>query len=507
MQREVLKNALIVSCQPVPGGPMDNAEMVVGFALAALASGASALRIESLPYLRAVRARTDAPIVGIIKRDLDDSPVRISPFIKDVEALADAGADIVAFDATDRVRPASVIDLIKAVKAKGKLTMADCSTIEDAEAALAAGVDFVGTTLSGYVGGPEPVDPDLGLIAAMRRLTPYVIAEGRIRSTEQAAAAASAGAYSVVVGSAITRTEHATSWFKQAVSAAFASREAADKPLLAIDIGGTKIMAALVENGRVIEEATIPTAREVGPDAWISALVEKALPWQGRFAAIGIAVTGLINDGLWSALNPATLGIPANYPLVDRLQLAFGLPVFAANDAQAAAWGEHRFGAGQGRNIAFLTISTGIGGGLVLNGKPLLGLAGHFGLLRSPSNGAAPLEDEVSGRWIAAEAARSGHVVEAPAVFAAAASGKDWAEAIIAQSAQRVALLCCDIQLMFDPQGIVIGGGIGLADGFLDRVRAAIPAESARLKPDIVAARLGRHAGVIGIADLARQGT
>jgi len=149
VQRDILKDALIVSCQPVPEGPMDNAEMVVGFALAALASGASALRIESLPYLMAVRSTTTAPIVGIIKRDLQDSPVRITPFIEDAVALAEAGADIVAFDATDRVRPVPVVDLVRAVKAKGKLTMADCSCLEDARSALAAGVDFVGTTLSG----------------------------------------------------------------------------------------------------------------------------------------------------------------------------------------------------------------------------------------------------------------------------------------------------------------------------------------------------------------------
>ena len=504
MQREDLKNALIVSCQPVPGGPMDNAEMVVGFALAALASGVAALRIESLPYLRAVRAATDAPIVGIIKRDLDDSPVRITPFIEDAEVLADAGADIVAFDATDRVRPASVAALLAAVKAKGKLAMADCSSLADAEAALAAGVDFVGTTLSGYVGGPEPVDPDLELITAMRRLTPFVIAEGRIRSTQQAAAAARAGAYSVVVGSAITRTEHATSWFKAAVSEAFAARERASKPVLAIDLGGTKIMAALVQGDRVLEELTIPTAREAGPDSWITTLVEQTQAWRERIGGVSIAVTGMVNNGLWSPLNTATLDIPRDYTLVTKLQDAFGLPVFAANDAQAAAWGEHRFGAGQGENLAFLTISTGIGGGLVLNGKPLLGIAGHFGLVRSPSHGAEPLENSVSGRWIAAQAKQTGHEVEAPQVFAAAAAGESWAEAIVEQSAERVALLCRDIQLMFDPACIVVGGGIGLAPGYLDRVRAAIPAEPARLKPKIVAAKLGRHAGVIGIADLAR---
>ena len=120
----------------------------------------------------------------------------------------------------DRTRPVTIERLIAAIKARGKLTMADCSSVEDARAALSAGVDFVGTTLSGYVGGPEPTEPDLALIAAMRELTPYVIAEGRIRTTDQAAAAVRAGAFAVVVGSAITRTEHVTSWFKTAVDAA-----------------------------------------------------------------------------------------------------------------------------------------------------------------------------------------------------------------------------------------------------------------------------------------------
>jgi N-acetylmannosamine-6-phosphate 2-epimerase/N-acetylmannosamine kinase len=503
LQREDLKHSLIVSCQPVPGGPMDNSEMVVGFALAALQSGATALRIESVPYLKAVRAATDAPIVGIVKRDLDDTPVRITPYISDAEALADAGADIVAFDGTRRQRPASVVDLIAAIKAKGKLTMADCSSIEDAKEALAAGVDFVGTTLSGYVGGPEPTDPDLALIAAMRTLTPYVIAEGRIRTTDQAAAAARAGAYCVVVGSAITRTEHITSWFRQALDAANAETTAKGQGVLAIDIGGTKILAALVEGGAVTRELKVPTAQEAGPDAWIAAIAEGVKDWRGQFSRVGIAVTGLINNGLWSALNPATLGIPQDYPLVDKLTETFGVPVFAANDAQAAAWGEHRFGAGENEDVVFLTISTGIGGGVVVNGKPMLGLAGHFGLLRSPSRGVAPIEDEVSGRWIAAEARKAGHAIEAPEVFAAARNGESWAKEIVLASARKVALLCQDIQLMFDPKRIVIGGGIGLAEGYLDLIRQQFPQVQPRLRPTLVAARLGSHAGAIGVADLA----
>jgi predicted NBD/HSP70 family sugar kinase len=193
-----------------------------------------------------------------------------------------------------------------------------------------------------------------------------------------------------------------------------------------------------------------------------------------------------------------------DFPLAERLTTIFGLPATIANDAQAAAWGEYRHGAGQGADMVFLTISTGIGGGLVLGGRPRLGLAGHFGLLRLPSgDGTAPLEDAVSGRWVAAEAARAGHPVEAPAVFSAAARGEAWADRIVAASAQKVALLCHDLHFAFDPARIVIGGGIGLAAGYLDRVRAALPELRARLTPTIVSAQLGARAGLVGIADLA----
>ena len=502
MLREVLANGLIVSCQPVPGGPMDNAEMVVGFALAALAAGASALRIESVDYLRAVRAATTAPIVGIVKRDLPDSDVRITPWLSDAAALAEAGADIIAFDATLRPRPESVVDLVALIKSKGKLTMADCSNVDDGRAALAASVDFVGTTLSGYVGGPEPTDPDLELIKALHALTPYVIAEGRIRTIEQAAAAVEAGAYAVVVGSAITRTEHATSWFKAAVDTAVRHRRSQQTGTLAIDIGGTKILAATVQGGVVQRLATMATPRDAAPDQWIAGIVEETRTWAGEFSMLAIAVTGFVDEGRWSALNPATLGIPEDYPLVERLTAAFGVPVFAANDAQSAAWGEYRYGAGEGEDVVFLTISTGIGGGVVMHGKPLLGLGGHFGLLRLPSADAAPFEDHVSGRWIAGEAAKAGHAVEAPAVFAAAQAGAAWANDILDRSAAKVALLCHDIQLMFDPKRIVIGGGIGLAPGYLARIEHALPQSRPRLRPKLVAARLGSHAGLIGVADL-----
>lgn len=218
---EKLRGSLIVSCQPVPGGPMDNATCVTGFALAAIGAGAAGLRIESLPYVQAVRAATSAPVIGIIKQELAGYDVYITPTAEMACQLAQAGADIVAFDATLRARPDPLETIIAAIHQSGALAMADCADIEDARAALAAGADCIGSTLSGYVGkGAEPTLPDFDLLADMATLGAFVIAEGRIRTPEQAARALSAGADTVVVGSAITRTEHVVSWYRDAIESA-----------------------------------------------------------------------------------------------------------------------------------------------------------------------------------------------------------------------------------------------------------------------------------------------
>ncbi len=111
---------LIVSCQPVPGSPLDNPAIVAAMALAAEQAGAVALRIEGLANLQAVRPLVTVPVIALIKRDLHDSPVRITPWLEDVNALAQAGADIIAVDGTRRQRPASVASLLAAIHRQGK---------------------------------------------------------------------------------------------------------------------------------------------------------------------------------------------------------------------------------------------------------------------------------------------------------------------------------------------------------------------------------------------------
>jgi N-acylglucosamine-6-phosphate 2-epimerase len=214
-----LHRGLVVSCQPLPGSAMDRPEIVLAMALAAVDGGAAGLRIEGVEHVRRVAARVPVPVVGIVKRDLTDSPVRITPFLEDVDALAEAGAALIAIDATRRTRPATVAALLERIHGHGCVSMADASNLDDGLAAWTLGVDLVGTTLSGYTEATRQAgeEPDLALIAALAARGCRVVAEGRIRTPQQAAQARAAGAWCVTVGSAITRIEHITGWFRDAL--------------------------------------------------------------------------------------------------------------------------------------------------------------------------------------------------------------------------------------------------------------------------------------------------
>lgn len=271
--------------------------------------------------------------------------------------------------------------------------------------------------------------------------------------------------------------------------------------VLGIDIGGTKTLLALVRGAEVLDTLTLATRRDAGPEQWIADIAEGANRWRGRFDRAGAAVTGFVDGGLWSALNPGTLAIPPRWPLVARLEAALGVGVDAVNDAQAAAWGEYRHGAGRNEDMVFLTVSTGIGGGIVAGARLMTGVAGHFGLW--PGEHGGLLEDGASGRWIAAEAGRQGHSIDTPQIFAAAGAGADWASLILDRSADRIALLCRRIQLAVGPARIVIGCGVGLAPGMIERLERRLAHLPHPFRPTLAVAALGALAGVVGAADRA----
>lgn len=276
--------------------------------------------------------------------------------------------------------------------------------------------------------------------------------------------------------------------------------------VLAIDLGGTKTLAALVRDGRTLEVRRIATPHAMPPERLLDAAADLADGWNARFERVAVAVSGCVAGGCWSAVNPAVLAIPEPVPIVAVLRARWGVPVTAMNDAQAAAWGEYRFGAGQGADIAFVTVSTGIGGGFVVAGRLLVGgrgLAGHVGRLRCGIGPDAPaLEDVASGGALGRAAAVHG-AASAEEVFAA---GTAWAAALLDRAADALAGACASLQALVDPDMIVLGGGVGLAPGFADRVRRRLEGLPDVLRPVVVVAALGVEAGLIGVADYALPG-
>lgn len=215
-----IQGGLIASCQPVDDGPMDKPEIVAAMAQASVVGGAAGLRIEGVDNLKATRPVVNVPIIAIVKRDLEDSPVRITPFLQDIEDLAAAGADIIAVDGTDRKRPVDIESAVKKIHELGCLAMADCSNLAEGLYCQKLGFDIVGSTMSGYTGGEIPDEPDYQLVKDLKAAGCFVMAEGRYNTPELAQTAIAIGADSVTVGSALTRLEHIVSWFADAVKEA-----------------------------------------------------------------------------------------------------------------------------------------------------------------------------------------------------------------------------------------------------------------------------------------------
>ncbi|MGV9592428.1 N-acetylmannosamine-6-phosphate 2-epimerase [Streptomyces tendae] len=217
---EQLKGRLIVSCQAPPGDPMRHTDTLVRMALAARSGGAAAVRVNDPEVVAATAAAVDLPVIGLWKDG--DSGVFITPTVRHAVALVEAGATVVAADATARPRPdgSTFAALVEAVHAAGAQVMADVSTLGEGRAAAAQGADLIGTTLSGYVpGSPVQSAPDLALVTDLAgALDTPVIAEGRIATPEQAAQALAAGAHGVVVGTAITAPTALTRLFADALA-------------------------------------------------------------------------------------------------------------------------------------------------------------------------------------------------------------------------------------------------------------------------------------------------
>ncbi len=210
---------LIVSCQALKGEPLYGSEMMAKMALAAQEGGAVAIRANGKNDIQAITNEVKLPVIGLIKREYSGSNVYITPTKREVNSLCETDVAMIALDATARKRPGGeqLSELIQYIKKRGKLVMADISTVKEGIVAATLGADCIGTTLSGYTPySPQLKQPDFQLIERLSKSVSLpVLAEGRIWSPEHAVRALQLGAWSVVVGSAITRPQLIVNRFQE----------------------------------------------------------------------------------------------------------------------------------------------------------------------------------------------------------------------------------------------------------------------------------------------------
>jgi predicted NBD/HSP70 family sugar kinase/putative N-acetylmannosamine-6-phosphate epimerase len=385
-----IRGKLVVSCQAWPGDPLDDIEALRRIARAVVEGGAVGLRIHGAEQIAAIRQDTALPIIGIDKQYFNGQ-LRITPDFASAARLARAGASIIALDCTDRSwsQGDSWRECIKRIHQELKLpVMADIATLSEGLAAAEAGAEMIGMTLNGYTEetrGNGSFNWQL-LDELVNRIGRPIVAEGHISVAAEAKRAIERGAWSVVVGSAITRPGVITSGFVRAIASL-------DKttPAIGVDIGGTTVKAGLVDRqGAVSFAVRVPTVANQGKEAIAAATVEaiERVIASARDEGItpiglGIASAGVI-DAFTGSVFAATNNLLGwtGFNLRGFAEERFQLPVRVNNDAHAAVLAELHFGLGRRlSDFVALTIGTGVGGGIVSGGCLIRGQHGFAGTI------------------------------------------------------------------------------------------------------------------------------
>lgn len=218
---EKLKNQVIISVQAMPNEPLYKEECLTAMMQSVVNGGAKALRLAGARDVKNAKKLFDVPVIGLTKPDkLPENwmeVVYITPTLKEVDELIQAGADVIATDATNRPRPKeSLEEIVSYIKENNKLSMADISTFEEGVKARELGFDIISTTLSGYTkhSRQDLKTPDFELLEKLvKELDCPIILEGRIWEPSEVDRAFELGAYSVVIGSAVTRPQLITKRF------------------------------------------------------------------------------------------------------------------------------------------------------------------------------------------------------------------------------------------------------------------------------------------------------
>lgn len=213
-----MNKGLIVSCQALPDEPLYSSFIMGKMALAAKEGGAVGIRANTVADIKAIKAEVNLPIIGIIKQDYDNMIPYITPTMKEIDALVEENIHVIALDATINQSKNFLKEVLN--KYPNQKFMADISTIEEGLRAESLGFQFVGTTLVGYTEQSKNMNNFEVLSTLIEKCKIPVIAEGNFDTPEKARKALEMGAYSVVVGSAITRPQLITKRFAEEVNKA-----------------------------------------------------------------------------------------------------------------------------------------------------------------------------------------------------------------------------------------------------------------------------------------------
>jgi glucokinase-like ROK family protein len=526
---EILKGHLIVSCQASDGDAFRDSGLMARFAQAALTGGAAGLRANGPEDIRAIRAITNVPIVGIHKELQDDGKILITPSFERAKTLVETGADIVALDFTARGQRFGARELLWRIRTElGIPVVADIATVEEALQAIDAGADAVSSTLRGYTEDTAHINKfDPAFIAELARVSSVpVIAEGRIQSPQDARVAIESGAFAVVVGSAITRPHEITQRFAMAVEQA-ATMLHQEEFFLGIDLGGTNTKFGIVSStGNIVYESSLPTPAKSGRVEVLDHLasVAKQLFMHSeklhcKPLALGVATAGWVDTNSGTVAY-ATNNIPewSGTRIAQRLRETVRIPIAIENDANASALAESVFGAGRGlRNFVCITLGTGVGGGCYIDGKLNHGAhffanaLGHISLVPDGLACTCGKRGCLEAYTNAAALLRYADMnfSDAERLIAAANVGDSAAVSAIRKYAHYLAYGCSTVLNLLDPEALILSGGLVQNNSLLieelhKKLSEMVLAWEKR-GLSILVSPLGYNVGMIGAAAVAMK--